>query len=223
MTLGTYPLVYLPVAAALRRADPAMEETARSLGAGRLATFCRVTLPLIRTAVLGGCVLVVLTVISEYGAFEILRYQTFTTEIFTEFQFDAQAAGALSVPLVCLGLLVLAVDGVDPPPHGDLHGDAARVAAPIRMRRATMPTLAALGVLVVLGVGVPVGHARLLDGPEPAHHASGRGHAGLGDRCHCHLQRAGGVGRRGAGPARRHDDVPAFQCGARWSSSAAPT
>ena len=44
--------------------------------------------------------LVVLTVISEYGAFEILRYQTFTTEIFTEFKFDPQAAGALSVPLV---------------------------------------------------------------------------------------------------------------------------
>ena len=76
-------------------------------GRGPGATFVRVTLPLIRTAVLGGCVLVVLTVISEYGAFEILRYQTFTTEIFTEFQFDSQAAGALSVPLVLLGLLVL--------------------------------------------------------------------------------------------------------------------
>ncbi len=59
MTLGTYPLVYLPVAAALRRTDPAMEDTAYSLGAGRLSTFFRVTLPLIRTAVLGGCVLVV--------------------------------------------------------------------------------------------------------------------------------------------------------------------
>ena len=43
MTLGTYPLVYLPVAAALRRADPAMEDTAYSLGAGRLSTFFRVT------------------------------------------------------------------------------------------------------------------------------------------------------------------------------------
>ena len=114
MTLGTYPLVYLPVAAALRRTDPAMEDTAHSLGAGPVSTFFRVTLPLIRTAVLGGCVLVVLTVISEYGVFEILRFQTFTTEIFTEFQFDSQAAGALSVPLVCLGLLVLAVDGIIP-------------------------------------------------------------------------------------------------------------
>ena len=94
MTLGTYPLVYLPVAAALRRADPAMEETAHSLGVGAWRTFVRVTLPLMRTAVLGGCVLVVLTVLSEYGAFEILRYQTFTTEIFTEFQFDSAGRAA---------------------------------------------------------------------------------------------------------------------------------
>ncbi len=156
MTLGTYPLVYLPVAAALRRTDPAMEDTAHSLGAGRLSTFLRVTLPLIRTAVLGGSVLVFLTVISEYGVFEILRYQTFTTEVFTEFQFDPQAAGALSVPLVCLGLLVLAVDGIIPR-RTVTTSTTRRTAVPQRLRRAVLPTVVALGVLVVLGVGVPIG------------------------------------------------------------------
>ena len=156
MTLGTYPLVYLPVAAALRRTDPAMEDTAHSLGAGRVSTFARVTLPLIRTAVLGGCVLVFLTVISEYGVFEILRFQTFTTEIFTEFQFDSQAAGALSVPLVCLGLLVLAVDGIIP--RRTATGMATRrVAPPVRLRRSAAPTMVGLGGLVVLAVGVPIG------------------------------------------------------------------
>ena len=35
MTLDLYPLVYLPVAAALRRTDPALEESARALGLGR--------------------------------------------------------------------------------------------------------------------------------------------------------------------------------------------
>jgi iron(III) transport system permease protein len=156
MTLGTYPLVYLPVAAALRRADPTMQDIAHSLGAGRISTFFRVTLPLIRTALLGGCVLVVLTVISEFGAFEILRYQTFTTEIFTEFQFDAQAAGALAVPLVLLGLLVLAIDAVIPrrpvtPVSGYRPG-------PGRSSRWTSVAMSAsLGALVTLGVGVPIG------------------------------------------------------------------
>ncbi len=36
MTLAVYPLVYLPVAASFRNADPGQEEVARSLGAGRL-------------------------------------------------------------------------------------------------------------------------------------------------------------------------------------------
>jgi iron(III) transport system permease protein len=154
MTMGTYPLVYLPVAAALRRADPAMEDAAHSLGAGRAATFLRVSLPLVRTAVIGGCVLVVLTVISEYGAFEILRYQTFTTEIFTEFQFDSQAAGALSLPLVLLGLMVLAVDGLLPrrPATSATMRRHARAAG----RWGGVAQLLALGGLVALAVGVPV-------------------------------------------------------------------
>jgi iron(III) transport system permease protein len=156
MTLGTYPLVYLPVAAALRRADPAMEDTARSLGSGPARIFLRITLPLIRTAVLGGCVLVVLTVISEYGAFEILRYQTFTTEIFTEFKFDAQAAGALAIPLVGLGLLVLAIEGVIPRRQVTLTAPR-RAIAPRRRSWMHLPMAGGLLVVVGLGVGVPIG------------------------------------------------------------------
>ncbi|HVV74700.1 MAG TPA: iron ABC transporter permease [Mycobacteriales bacterium] len=156
MTLGTYPLVYLPVAAALRRADPAMEDTARSLGSRPWRIFVRITLPLIRTAVLGGCILVALTVLSEYGAFEILRYQTFTTEIFTEFKFDAAAAGALAIPLVGLGLLVLAIEGLVP--RRQVARTAPRRALAPR-RRAWWQIPAALGLLAVvaLGVGVPIG------------------------------------------------------------------
>ncbi|HWF74769.1 MAG TPA: ABC transporter permease subunit, partial [Solirubrobacteraceae bacterium] len=78
MTLAVYPLVYLPVAASLRSADPAQEEVARSLGLGRVATFWRVTLAQVRLAVLGGCVLVALVMLAEYGAFEILGFRTFT-------------------------------------------------------------------------------------------------------------------------------------------------
>ncbi|HEY5195268.1 MAG TPA: iron ABC transporter permease [Solirubrobacteraceae bacterium] len=156
MALGTYPLVYLPVAAALRRSDPAMQDTAHSLGAGRLRTFARVTLPLIRTAVVGGCVLVALTTISEYGTFEIVRYQTFTTEIFTQFQFDSRAASALSVPLVCLALLVLAVDGLVPS-RAATRIAPSRAAVRSRLGRVTIPILLALGALAALAIGFPLG------------------------------------------------------------------
>ena len=60
MTLAVYPLVYLPVAASLRSADPGQEEVARSLGLGRVQTFLRITLGQARGAILGGCLLVAL-------------------------------------------------------------------------------------------------------------------------------------------------------------------
>jgi iron(III) transport system permease protein len=112
MTLAVYPLVYLPVAASLRGADPGQEEVARSLGLGRTRTFVRVTLGQARGAILGGCVLVALVLLAEYGAFEILGYQTFTTEIFTEFgvSFNVPTACALSLVLVVLGAGVLSGD-----------------------------------------------------------------------------------------------------------------
>lgn len=156
MTLGTFPLVYLPVAAALRRADPALEDIAHSLGKSRLSTFFTVTLSMLRTAIAGGSVLVVLTVISEYGAFEILRYQTFTTEIFTEFQFDPHAAGALSVPLVLLGLLVLGADALLP--RRATTSSAPRMPKPrARWGRSQILAGVPLAALVLLGVGVPLG------------------------------------------------------------------
>ena len=93
MTLAVYPLVYLPVAASLRGADPGQEEVARSLGVGRVRTFLRITLGQARGAILGGCLLVALVLLAEYGAFEILGYQTFTTEIFTEFTLSFSLPG----------------------------------------------------------------------------------------------------------------------------------
>ena len=123
MTLAVYPLVYLPVAASLRAADPGQEEVARSLGVGRLRTFVRVTLGQARGAILGGCLLVALVLLAEYGAFEILGYQTFTTEIFSEFSlsFSVPAACALSLVLVLLSLLVLGGEG-----HARGRGRVAR-------------------------------------------------------------------------------------------------
>jgi len=161
MTLAVYPLVYLPVAASFRNADPGQEELARSLGAGRLQTFWKVTLGQARVAILGGCLLVALVLLAEYGAFEILGYQTFTTEIFTEFNvsFNVPTASALSLVLVLLSLFVLAGEGLARG-RGRLSRSgplAQRAARPHRLVRARLPALLGLGVLVGLALGVPIG------------------------------------------------------------------
>ena len=136
MTLAIYPLVYLPVAASFRNADPGQEEVARSLGVGRLRTFWRITLGQARTAILGGCLLVALVLLAEYGAFEILGYQTFTTEIFTEFNvsFNVPTASALSLVLVLLSLLVLGGEGLT---RGRGTRQPLGAAGAARRRRAT--------------------------------------------------------------------------------------
>src|SRR5271163_4734137 len=86
ITCAYYPLVYLPVAAALRGLDPALEETARSLGQTSWGCFFRVVLPQLRPALYGGMLLVALKTLSEFGAFALLRFQTFTTELFAQFR-----------------------------------------------------------------------------------------------------------------------------------------
>ena len=50
MTLGLYPLVYLPMAAAFRGADPGQEEAARSLGLSRLSVWLRISVRQARDA-----------------------------------------------------------------------------------------------------------------------------------------------------------------------------
>jgi iron(III) transport system permease protein len=160
MTLAVYPLVYLPVAASFRSADPGQEEVARSLGVGRVETFFRVTLGQARGAILGGCLLVSLILLAEYGAFEILGYQTFTTEIFTEFDgFRIPAAAALSIVLVVLSIVVLVGDG-----FARGKGRVVRTGAlaqrgrqPLRLGRAKIPVLLGFVALTGLALGVPVG------------------------------------------------------------------
>jgi len=161
MTLAVYPLVFLPVAASLRAADPAQEEVARSLGLGRLRTFWTVTVGQARLAIFGGAILVGLVVLAEFGAFEILGYRTLTTEIYSQFQvgFNEPAACALSVILVLLGALLL---GSEASVRG--HGRASRVGAgaarrirPVLLGRARPAVLAGAVLLVGFALGVPVG------------------------------------------------------------------
>ena len=105
-----FPLIYLPVAAALRVMDPTLEETARGLGLGHWRCFLRVVLPHLRPALLGGILLVALNTLTEFGAFALLRFRTFTTEIFAIYRtsYDGSEAALFGTVLILLCLLCLA-------------------------------------------------------------------------------------------------------------------
>lgn len=161
MSLAVYPLVFLPVAASLRSADPAQEEVARSLGLGRIRTFWAVTVGQAKVAILGGALLVGLVVLAEFGAFEILGFQTLTTEIYNEFQvgFNEPAACALSLILVLLGGLLLASEDIvrGRGRTARLGSGTAGAVKRAPLGRGRPVALIGLALLVVLALGVPVG------------------------------------------------------------------
>lgn len=159
LTAVSYPYVMLPVAAALRLADPAQEEAARSLGRGPVATFTAVTLRQIRPAALAGALLVALYVLSDFGAVALLRVDTFTLGIFTSYRaaFDRTPAAVLGCLLVLIALVVTwgeskargrAVVRTGP--------GAQRVAHTVPLRR--WRPVALLGAVLITGValGIPL-------------------------------------------------------------------
>ena len=106
LTLFTYPYVYLPVVARLGQLPASLEESARLLGRGPAAVFRTVVAPQAASAVWAGTLLVFLYTISDFGAVQLLRYETLTSSIYASRVFDR--AGALAQSLL-LGLLAVAV------------------------------------------------------------------------------------------------------------------
>ncbi|MFC9995593.1 ABC transporter permease [Nocardia sp. NPDC127526] len=154
------PLVLLPVYAALRGADAAPEEVARSLGAGPVRAFFSVTLPQIRLALLAGGLLVALYVLHDYGAVAMMRYETFTKGIHYAYNasFDRTAAGVISLALVVLALLfAVAEAGARGRGATRVGGGVARPAAPLRLGLARPVALLACVILVAASVVMPLG------------------------------------------------------------------
>jgi iron(III) transport system permease protein len=159
-TLSYFPFMYLPVAATLRRLDPAVEESARALGSDSVGVFFRVVFPQLRLAILGGGLLVGLHLLSEFGAFAMIRFDTFTVAIFQQFQvtFDGAAGSMLAGVLVVLCLVLLTAEAAA---RGKIRfarigTGAQRAATPNRLGYSTIPALMALTALAVLSLGVPV-------------------------------------------------------------------
>lgn len=160
LTLSSYPLVYLPVAAALRHADASFEDVSRSLGHGPWHTFTHAVLPQIQPALGSGAILVLGHMLAEFGALAMLRVQTFTTAIFEsyELQFDSSSAALQSAVLMALCL---------PAAWGEMRLRAnrrvARIgrgnrrrAALISLGRARPLALAGFALIALIGLGIPL-------------------------------------------------------------------
>ena len=171
LSVFTYPYVYLVVGSAITQRGGLHEDVARSLGMNSLAVLFRVTLPLLRPAIGAGAILVVLYVLSDFGAVALLRYSTFTSAIYYQMGgFDTGAAAILSVVLIVLTVGLLSVEtmtgrtrrfyqigGVATPPRpielGRYRWAAATWVGAVFAVSAMLP-LAVLGYWTYLGMAV---------------------------------------------------------------------
>lgn len=112
MALDTFPFVYLLARAALLNFNVSFEEVARACGATPITTLWRVTLPLLRPAVVAGLSLVILYVVSDFGAVSLLRFQTLTYGVYQQLtgRYDHAAASVLSLLLVIFAFVFLVAE-----------------------------------------------------------------------------------------------------------------
>ncbi|MDH4300468.1 MAG: iron ABC transporter permease [Nitrospira sp.] len=159
MALDTFPFVYLLTRSALLSFNVSFEEVARTCGASQLRTMFSVTLPLLRPSIVAGVALVVLYVVSDFGAVSLLRYQTLTYAVFQQMtgRSDNQAASILSILLVILALLFLLTERWFRR-KSRFYQTTGRYRAPQRIQRGWFHTgllTACLASVVGLAFGIP--------------------------------------------------------------------
>jgi iron(III) transport system permease protein len=106
IAMYSYPYTFAFVSSALELVPSEMERSAALLGAGWPRIAWRITLPLVRPAILAGALLSFLEAISEFGtpAFLLIpaRQQVMTTQMYLFFQFPSRPnlAAAYAIPLL---------------------------------------------------------------------------------------------------------------------------
>lgn len=152
----TYPYVLLPVSARLASLRQSLDESSRLLGLSSSASFVRVTLPQLRSAILGGGLLVFLYTLSEFGAVQLLGFDTLTRVIYSTRQTNrALSFTSASVVLV----LALAVVSLERSQRGRATPDeraSDTVALPVALGWRTLPALAACASVLTVGLIVPL-------------------------------------------------------------------
>ncbi|WP_433735309.1 ABC transporter permease [Pseudomonas putida] len=159
--IAYFPFLYLPVAATLRRLDPAIEDVAESMGLKPWAVFFRVVLPQLRLAICGGALLVGLHLLAEYGLYAMIRFDTFTTAIFDQFKstFNGPAANLLAgvLALFCLVMLTAESAARGHARYARVGSGSAREQRVVSLNRPiTLLALALQMATCALALGVPL-------------------------------------------------------------------
>jgi len=109
LSLTTYPYLFLNLRTAFQGMDTDLEESARTLGAGRVAVFFRVMLPQLRPAMGAGGLLVALHVLGDFGVVSLMRFDTFSYALYLQYTASYDRIYAAWLALILLGITLLAL------------------------------------------------------------------------------------------------------------------
>ncbi|MBY6203644.1 iron ABC transporter permease [Halomonas denitrificans] len=109
LVLAFYPYVYLLARASFSAGGLVAFEAGRSLGAGPVSVFLRVSLPAARPAIVAGLALALMEALADFGAVSIYGFDTFTTAIYRTWLglFDLRAATQLASLLMAFMLVLV--------------------------------------------------------------------------------------------------------------------
>src|SRR5689334_8536117 len=114
MALFEGTVAFVMISAAMKSMDPSMEESARVLGAGKLRTALRITLPLVAPGVLSATIFVFAEMLGSFAAAFVLgipgRFYVVTTSIWQatlSFPPDYGRAAAMGLSLFVVMLITL--------------------------------------------------------------------------------------------------------------------
>ncbi|QNQ89301.1 ABC transporter permease subunit [Corynebacterium poyangense] len=109
------PLMILPLFVAIDRAGATLREASYDLGAGRIATFCYVTLPLAQPGIISGCLLVFIPLTGDYvtasvlgGASGSMIGQVIAQQFTTAQNWALGSAMAVTLIIATLSVILLA-------------------------------------------------------------------------------------------------------------------
>ncbi len=156
LTLFCYPYVYLPVAAKLRHLPSSLEETSRVLGYSPRRTFNHVVLPQVAPVLCAGTLLVFLYTISDFGAVQLLRYDTLTRSIATSQLANKSLSLALSLFLLIIaGTIVFTERMVS---RSRSSSDQKSIGPPLEYSLGTwkIPSFIAVSLITLLSLGAPL-------------------------------------------------------------------
>lgn len=98
----TSPYLFLNLRTALLGLDPSLEESARSLGYRAREVFYHVILPQLRPAFYASGLLISLHVLGDFGVVSLMRYETFSYALYTEYMLSFEHVYAAWLALMLL-------------------------------------------------------------------------------------------------------------------------